>query len=328
MKILEILPVGGLGNRLLSLASCRLLARLQQWRLCMLWTPAEYCPCVLEDLWAPGSGPMEIETLEAYPPGSVCMLPFLYSQSLPLLLELMEKHPLVSVRGQQLFHPAPGSSLSFREDFKQEFLSWVVSPYLASQIPSLPAHTVGIHIRRQDHIRSIQYSPLILFLRVMKKELAHNPDTYFFISTDDPTIWPLLTRHIPEQRLLRHPKGWLGRDSLAGMQAGFLDLITLSRCCRIYGAKYSSFCKFAAQYGDKPLHRIHSTRDPGCWHKASSLIDPWISWSATRGWRPARNETAIRRFKSFLALLYTRYLLSPTYQLGFWHRAAPINPTS
>lgn len=46
-------------------------------------------------------------------------------------------------------------------------------------------YTIGLHIRRTDHVGAIEKSPLSLFIDKMNEEIALNNETNFFLATDD-----------------------------------------------------------------------------------------------------------------------------------------------
>lgn len=130
---------------------------------------------------------------------------------------------------------------SFR--FKKEYLDEVkkiLGRYESSQL-------VGVHIRRTDHNVCIKKSPLHLFLEKMDEITADEPDTHFFLATDDKETEKKLYE-IYGDRIVTQDKVW-GRDSKEGMKCGIIDSLCLSSCRMIIGSYSSGFSKFSAEYG-------------------------------------------------------------------------------
>ena len=46
-------------------------------------------------------------------------------------------------------------------------------------------YDIGIHIRRRDNVRSIQKSPTRLFIQAIQQTLDINPQTRFYLASDD-----------------------------------------------------------------------------------------------------------------------------------------------
>ena len=102
---------------------------------------------------------------------------------------------------------------------------------------------IGVHIRRTDHKKAIQGSPLESFLTKMRNE----PDAFFVVATDDKDI-----KQTIEQEFLGRcvfPAITLTRKTEEGMIQGVADFIALSKCTKVWGSYWSSFSELAAKYG-------------------------------------------------------------------------------
>ncbi len=106
---------------------------------------------------------------------------------------------------------------------------------------------VGIHIRRTDNEKSIQYSPLEAFLTRMRKM----PDAYFVVATDDLSVKQEIEKEFVGRCLF--PALILSRRSEQGMVDSAVDFFALAKCTQIIGSYYSSFSDFASRYGAIPL---------------------------------------------------------------------------
>lgn len=112
--------------------------------------------------------------------------------------------------------------------------------------------TVGVHIRRTDHKVAIKNSSIETFISIMQKILDAEPDTVFFLSTDDSLVEKRLREQYTDRIITQKKKEW-GRDSKAAMKSGIIDCLCLSKCNYILGSYTSAFSEFAAKYGHKKL---------------------------------------------------------------------------
>src|SRR5690606_26853558 len=106
--------------------------------------------------------------------------------------------------------------------------------------------TIGIHIRRTDHKKSIENSPRVLFEQKIEFYLQkyHN-DVYFFLATDDPEIENFLHQKY-QGNIITYSKTF-GRDSMEGMRDAVVELFLLSKTSKIYGSFWSSYSMIAAK---------------------------------------------------------------------------------
>ena len=58
---------------------------------------------------------------------------------------------------------------------------------VTARVRSLPAFTVGVHVRGTDHVNS-WHSPLPLFFKAMEARLDRDARSRFFVATDEPGI--------------------------------------------------------------------------------------------------------------------------------------------
>lgn len=114
--------------------------------------------------------------------------------------------------------------------------------------------TIGIHIRRTDHILSIQESPLELFIEAITREILINKDVQFYLATDDFDTESHLLNLFPK-KILTYKKVFR-RDIKNGIQDAMIDLYSLAATSKIYGSFYSSFSDIAARIGNISLQII------------------------------------------------------------------------
>ena len=138
---------------------------------------------------------------------------------------------------------------------KQDYQDFVPAAELANKIADqiLPdQHTVAVHIRRTDNTDAIAHSPLTLFIEYMQQEQQQNPQTLFFVATDDPQVLNGLQNQFG-QAVLFHPKTSYSRSDPAAIQDALVDLYCLARCRKLLGSYWSSFTDTAGELFHIPV---------------------------------------------------------------------------
>ena len=108
---------------------------------------------------------------------------------------------------------------------------------------------IGVHIRRTDQIDSIKYSKTENFAELMKYEIEKNPNTVFYLATDDMSEEQYF-RSLFKGRIISNENRVLSRDSSNGISDAVIDLYCLARCSKIIGSYWSSFTDVAAILGN------------------------------------------------------------------------------
>lgn len=106
-------------------------------------------------------------------------------------------------------------------------------------------HTIGIHVRRTDHILSIKASPLSEFKKNMHSEIDRNKNTMFFLSTDSKEVEKTLKVEFKD-RIITYENKELSRNSSKGIKDAFIDMLCLSKTKKIYGSYHSTFSHVAS----------------------------------------------------------------------------------
>ena len=133
--------------------------------------------------------------------------------------------------------------------------SAILREALQSYFATLPVQTtqlIGVHIRRTDNRKAIQFSPTEAFLTTMR---AYPADTHFYLATDDPLERDLIRQAFPGR--IHTGATNLNRATEEGGIHAFFDFLCLARCSEIIGSAGSSFSECAAFYGGRPLHIVH-----------------------------------------------------------------------
>ena len=112
--------------------------------------------------------------------------------------------------------------------------------------------TVGVHIRRTDHVDATKNSPLAIFIEKMRTEMEGR-DTDFYVTTDDVTAIEELKQHFPAEKLIVYEDKVLDRDSKTGIQDALVDMLCLSKCRKILGSYQSTFSLIPSIMGQAEL---------------------------------------------------------------------------
>jgi hypothetical protein len=105
--------------------------------------------------------------------------------------------------------------------------------------------TYGLHIRRSDSKPSITNSPDILFIDKINELLQLDPETNFFLATDDRDVKTRFSLQFGERIITRD--NIPSRNTVVGIQDALIDLYSLSRTKKIFGSFFSSFSDAASQ---------------------------------------------------------------------------------
>jgi hypothetical protein len=131
------------------------------------------------------------------------------------------------------FNPLPALALEI-SDFSRQFNEAMV----------------GLHIRRTDNVKAIQNSPTEKYIDLVDKKIQEDSSARFFLATDCPETQRIFSERYNDKVLFREKQ--FGRNSLQGMESSLIDLYLLSRCCKVIGSYYSSFSHTAADIGNIP----------------------------------------------------------------------------
>lgn len=112
----------------------------------------------------------------------------------------------------------------------------------------------GLHIRRTDNIWSITSSPIDLFEKKIHDVLLQNPDSAFYLASDDEDTIRDLNAKFGDKIIVRDKE--LSRKTSVGMQNALIDMLLLSKCKKIFGSYFSSFSEMASWIGGVELEVI------------------------------------------------------------------------
>ncbi len=117
----------------------------------------------------------------------------------------------------------------------------------------LDGASIGVHIRRTDNQWSIEHSSNEAFFKKLDCEIGENPDVKFYLASDD--------AQVKQDFKSRYKDKVKTRPVLARHQAGsvadaVVDLFLLARMNKIYGSFRSSFSSVASRIYGIPLEVV------------------------------------------------------------------------
>ncbi|HOW26139.1 MAG TPA: hypothetical protein PK711_10770 [Bacteroidales bacterium] len=139
----------------------------------------------------------------------------------------------------------PGQS--FRSDLFQ--LQPEIAERVKQETEGFDENTIGVHIRRSDHIHSIEHSPLELFEEYMLNELSNCPEAKFYIASDDEAVKEHFKQNPQWKSKVIFSEGCLLRDSQEGILQAVTEFYALSRTRKILGSYWSTFSELASRIG-------------------------------------------------------------------------------
>ena len=237
---LTIEVLAGMGNRIRAMISAICLAEDLGETLHVIW-PANDPACMIrfQDLFSSrlpswvhvDMGPLEGSSLEI--------------KTEEDFQSWLKSNPRLPIKSHNAFYEK-GSSRWLK-------YLWALTPQpdivkLVENSFSSNSNVIGIHIRRGDHKKAREHSPLEAFVDAMKKE---DSSTKFIVATDNAPTKRELESIFGER--VWFPATSLSRMTKLGMQHALADFLALSKCSKILGSYDSSFSEMAALYGNVPL---------------------------------------------------------------------------
>jgi hypothetical protein len=254
--VIVIAPMGGLCNRMQALDSAIALAREVGSGLQVIWYRSPNINCSFEDLFTTPDAISRTTEINLYN-WTGRFRRRLYRKYFQHFFDHYLRHRDIPADEAALEGLARDKRLfvtAYRRFYEQRPLFADFGP-AASLQATIDAHamsfrnTVGVHVRRTDNRHARQYSPTGLFVERMRREVANDDTTEFFVATDSPDVERLLNDEFPG-RITSHRKRSLDRNDGVAIQDAVIDLYCLSRCRKLIGSYWSSFSETAWQLGN------------------------------------------------------------------------------
>lgn len=272
-KNLNVIPIGGLANRMRAIASAVSLSNQVNRKLKVIWHKDKGLFIDFNSLFdTSGITYFEIENIGDLYFNTILEVPRkrnLYLTNLTNLLSatrrifhcdnnptdwLLDKNletfckessKPISVMSGSSFYPFQSSLI--RDIFKP-------SPQVLKRKTEILKDNhpdIGLHIRRTDNKASIQNSPVSLFIEKIEKELSKNPSSLIYLASDNQDVKNEIKNLFPDNIFFNEENA--RRDTKEGMLDAFSEMLILSDCKKIYGSFWSSFSEIASMYGDSEI---------------------------------------------------------------------------
>lgn len=251
--VITIQPMGGLGNRMRSMASALELGSQVGAEVAVLWERAPELNCRFRLLFQPLDGTRVRETHHR-----INKVAWRVRRALKVYSRVVREGDVrawkrdredwrqladersVLIQTQQAFGPKP---LRLERFVPLDRLRASIDETTAAFTP----HTVGVHIRRGDHPHAPRRSPTEDFIARMRGEIEFEPKTSFFLATDALDEEAVLKKEFGERIMAR--SHCLDRANPACVQDALIEMYALARTRKIFGSFYSSFSQTAAALG-------------------------------------------------------------------------------
>lgn len=270
-----LIPMAGLCNRMRAIASAQALCQTINATLHVVWIQDKGLASNFSTLFAPTTA-FQITEL---PPRShwwtkLRTLTLFESNYIPVQILRRRRFDVILevldtdyVNNASIVATWQGQNLlisSYAKFYTLDALSFDAfqpHPALATAINTFATHfdehTVGVHIRRSDHRKSIQLSPTDRFIGILEKRIHQNSQFNFFLATDCPQTETSLLAKFGDRCHIR-PKEFT-RATATGMQSAVVDLYLLAKTNEVIGSYGSSFSHTAADLGGIPETTVTTT---------------------------------------------------------------------
>jgi hypothetical protein len=242
---------GGFCNRFRAIASAVLWAEDLDARLIIYW-PVErgHMPAPLDHLIDPGS----IGRLTEVHNGYIRAKQVLSVEDMKASIQASSDE--VIIQSYSMFH----DDLVMRTERGIDALRKIqIVPSLRSMAKGVMPYgeLIGLHIRRTDHVKCIEASPIEAFEEIVSKmsssDISEMRGTRFLLATDDESVKERFRKF---GDAVVSPVVTLGRMTEMQQEMGVIDWLLLQGCSRIYASAGSSFSELAAWRAGIELVRV------------------------------------------------------------------------
>lgn len=248
-------PVGGLCNRMRTIASALQVAEIRKDNLTVLWQLDQGLNCKFENLFESIPGVIII-TFRRYSIKKYVVMQKYRSKS-RIYTDIKDMAILRKEEAPNLYIKTPHQ---FMKDIEfDSFVPHIEFENAAKKVLGGCSKIIGIHIRRTDNVKSIINSPTEQFIDEIQKRIQEDSDVRFFLATDSEAEEKEILTQFGNKILVQKGKD-LSRNSTTGIQNALVDLLCLSYCDEIWGSYWSSFSETAAAWHGKKNLRIISLK--------------------------------------------------------------------
>lgn len=264
-KKLMLVPIGGLANRMMAITSTLRLCLRHGIRLRIVWFRDWGMGAKFHDLFRLSPETEGVEVIDAQwyhyiydrPRQRNLWLPYLYQRGAfdvrmyerDLYREGIDRSVANWLGGVELssylvyWAEIPGYECMLQSIQPTDAMNQLID----TRTHGFGSHTVGIHIRRTDNLRSIRHSPSEWFIRQMEAELEADPSVKFYLASDSMAEKEQLARRFGDCLITVWKE--TDRSSRQGIADALVELYALSKTGKIYGSAYSTYSILAARLG-------------------------------------------------------------------------------
>lgn len=273
MKKMYVEPMGGLGNRMNCIISAIVDSKKYGFDLTVIWNINQGCAIKFTDLMQSIENVKFIELSKMgfrRITGGLTAVSYLYTKYLMKCCEMLadescvQKNFVEHPENKEDIYKADTIYLKAscgwvdREAFdmvRDLFIPQVIYENKLEEIfkDVNKEKLYGFHIRRTDHVISIQNCPTELFVNKMDELIRADQNVKFYLATDDMELEQKLYKKYKNNMVKRQPFSQkVKRDTKEGMMDAFVDLLCLASCKTIYGSD-STFSTLASYLGKNEL---------------------------------------------------------------------------
>lgn len=261
-KNITIVPFGGLGNRMRVMNSGFYLARALDASVSIIWLQKAELNASLSSLFSSIGFSYRLVSGFRYAL-SLRFLKHIFIQKYPAFYRfflqffydcILFDDELKTISQEKLIQKIGDSKRIFIATCYafypfDSFDNYLINSSLKEKVEALdlPENTIGVHIRRTDHVDIIQESSLESYIEKMKIEQQKNKDVCFYIATDDDSVKNELKTIFGQK--IRTQSVELSRATEEGIFGAVVDIYALARCSKIICNTKSSFATTAQQLG-------------------------------------------------------------------------------
>ncbi|AWV99687.1 hypothetical protein [Arcticibacterium luteifluviistationis] len=253
-KTIDIVPFGGLGNRMRVLNSIGALQAKADCEVELIWLIKAELNAPFSSLFKSASFPFTIANGLKY----TLFLKFVkhifidkYTSIYRFILGLFYDLVLFD---EDVLNISENQLLNLIKDKKKILISTCYAffdfPSFDNFTPSdsvqqklnsleLPKDLIGIHIRRTDHVEIIKDSSLDSYSKAIEEEISKNKTSTFYLATDDYEVKEYYKKKLKKQLITQDFE--LARDSETGIENALIDILALSKCTKLICNSKSSF---------------------------------------------------------------------------------------
>ncbi|MFT5884496.1 MAG: hypothetical protein ACI9IP_000951 [Arcticibacterium sp.] len=261
---IDVVPFGGLGNRMRVMNASFVLNKRLKASLGIMWLVKAELNAPFNTLFTETQQPFRlIDGLkyrlfllffkhiytQKFPRLHKAILRLFYDQILfdQNLLGTSEDEILALLKGKKRVLIATCYAFFPFENFDNFVLSEKLK-FRLSEL-SLPSGAVGVHIRRTDHTEIIKDSSLEKYDAAIAKEIKLNPAISFYLATDDYEVKSYYKQKLGSKVITQDFE--LSRTTSNGVENAVIDIYGLANCTKIICNSQSSFAVTAQLIGKK-----------------------------------------------------------------------------